>query len=273
MLCAMLIDVVTAVHGAYANFLPAAWHSLRHQSRPDWRWLVQADGDATDVRSQLIACGAAEDPRVRFAANGTLEGPAVTRNVALGRATAPLIQNLDADDELEPTALAALSEALQVHRDAGFAVGPAQDLLPSGALVHVPLPFPNGLLPRGAIVDAWVTTAQEYHLPVHPAGMMWRRDLLLTLGGWTAMRNMEDTGLLMAASALAPGAITDTPILRYRRHRAQRSTKSSDFEGVGEQIALIRQRTALLRGGPSWRPVDEHLAPSPDNDYITAHQV
>ncbi|MGW4371636.1 glycosyltransferase family 2 protein [Nocardia takedensis] len=229
----MRIDVVTAVHAAYAHFLPDAWQSLRQQSRSDWRWLVQADGDATAVRAQLIACGATEDPRVCLATNGTLEGPAVTRNVALGRATAPLVQNLDADDELEPTALDTLARTLQMYPQAGYAVGPARDLLASGELIAVPLPFPRGLLARGAIIDAWVTTPDHYRLPVHPASIMWCRDLLLTLGGWTAMRNMEDTGLLMAASALSYGVITDVPVLRYRRHRAQRSTKTTSFEGGG----------------------------------------
>ncbi|WP_157186779.1 hypothetical protein [Nocardia jiangxiensis] len=40
-----------------------------------------------------------------LAANGIRVGTAVTRNIALGRAAAPLIQNLAAGEELEPTAL------------------------------------------------------------------------------------------------------------------------------------------------------------------------
>ncbi|MFJ4654313.1 glycosyltransferase [Nocardia sp. NPDC088792] len=251
----MRVDVVTAAHSAYANFLPATWLSLNAQTHTAWRWLVQCDGKGTAVRNALIACGASDDSRVQIAANGTQEGPAVTRNVALGRSSAALIQNLDADDELEPTALAALAQALENHPAAGYAAGPARDLLSSGALVDFPLPLEPGRLQRGALVDAWITTSDDYRVPVHPAGVMWRRDLLLALGGWSAMSDMEDTGLLMAASALCEGVLIDTPTLRYRRHRAQRSKKSSGFVGGGgEQITLVRQRTALLRRGPSWRP-------------------
>lgn len=231
----MRVEVVTAVHAAYARFLPAAWKSLQEQTFHEWRWLIQVDGSVSDVESSLIACGAGDDPRVSLAANGTRVGTAITRNVALGRATAPLIQNLDADDELEPTALHTLSSALTTHPGTGFAAGPARDLLVSGALIEVAIPFPPGRIPRGALLDAWISHPSA-RLPVHPAGIMWHRDLLITLGGWTAFHTMEDTGLLMAASATTSAVIVEQPVLRYRRHRAQTSTKTSSFEGGGSKL-------------------------------------
>ncbi|WP_053726467.1 glycosyltransferase [Streptomyces sp. WM6378] len=101
----MQVDVVTAVHAPYSAFLPLAWQSLLDQSHTAWRWLVQIDGPPADVLDALTGCGAAADPRVAIASHGTTEGPAVTRNVALGRTTAPFVQNVDADDELELEAL------------------------------------------------------------------------------------------------------------------------------------------------------------------------
>ncbi|WP_067992034.1 glycosyltransferase family A protein [Nocardia pseudobrasiliensis] len=248
----MQVDVVTAVHGGYACYLPAAWRSLCAQTHPDWRWLLQIDGPSAEVLAELESCGAADDPRIYLGGNVTQEGPATTRNVALGRARAPLVQNLDADDELEPTALATLAEALAVHPDAGFAVGPARDLMDSGELVDFPFPFPPGPLPRGALVDAWVTDRDNYRLPVVPAAVMWRRSLLLAAGGWAGLRNMEDTGLLMAGSALAPGAVVDTIVLRYRKHHGQRTKETLEFNGWAGQISLIRRRAATLLAGPGW---------------------
>lgn len=250
----MRVEVLTAVHAAYERYLPDAWRSLAAQTHTDWRWLVQVDGELDGIPTALSRCGALADPRVSLSANGTREGAAVTRNVALGRSAAPLIQNLDADDELEPTALSTLLTALRDHPDAGFAVGPARDLHASGALREFPIALPDGPIPRGALVDAWITEPDRYRVPVHPAGVMWRRDLLLTVGGWSAAHGMEDTALLMAASALAPGVVVRGPTLRYRRHRAQTSTKVSGFEGGGgEQISLVRSRAALLRAGPPWQ--------------------
>ncbi|WP_218017650.1 glycosyltransferase family 2 protein [Nocardia caishijiensis] len=247
------IAVLTAVHAGYARYLPDAWRSLCAQTHADWTWYVQVDGGRSpELVSNLIGCGAAGDPRVSLAFNGTREGSAVTRNVALGRITVPLVQNLDADDELEPTALATLGAALAAEPTAGFAVGPARDLLGSGELRSFPLNFRPGLLERGALLDAWVTNAQTYRLPVHPAGVLWRRDLLLAAGGWAALRGMEDTALLMSASAMAAGVVVDAPTLRYRKHHLQQSSKHSIFEGGGEQISLIRARAAALLLGPEW---------------------
>ncbi|MGH3930215.1 MAG: glycosyltransferase family 2 protein [Pseudonocardiaceae bacterium] len=194
------------------------------QSRGDWRWLLQVDGSRDDkVRESLAKCGALDDLRVRLAMNGTREGAAVSRNVALGRSTAPLIQTLDADDLLEPDAIETLAETLETHPDAGFAVGHARDLLPSGELRSHVLPLQAGKL-----------------------------DLLLAVGGWSALHGMEDIGLLMAASALADGVLIDKPTLRYRKHPAQQSSQRSKFRGGGAQIALVRRRVAVLAAGQAW---------------------
>ena len=243
----MLVNVVTAVHAPYARFLASVWSSLDAQSHREWTWLVQIDGPDKAVRDALEACGAATDPRVRVAVNGTSEGPAVTRNLALARADAPLIQNVDADDELEPGTLSVLVTALAEHPGAGFAVGHARDLLPDGQLRGHALPLSPGPIARGALLDAWRGT-----LPVHPAGAMWRRSLLLALGGWSALYGMEDTGLLMAASATSEGVLVDAPTLRYRKHADQTSAQPSLFAGAGEQVALIRQRAQILLGQAVW---------------------
>lgn len=246
------IAVLTAVHAGYTRYLPAAWRSLCAQTHTDWSWFVQFDGARSpEVVAALIGCGAADDPRLRLGFNGTREGPAITRNVALGRISATLVQNLDADDELEPTALAALSAALDAETTAGFAVGPARDLLASGELRVFPWDFTAGTLPRGALLETWTTTADAYRLPVHPAGVMWRRDLLLAAGGWAAMRGMEDTALLMSASALASGVVIDSPTLRYRKHHLQHSAIPSIFEGGGgSKYRLFERARNSCSGGP-----------------------
>lgn len=230
----MRVDVVTAAHAGYARYVASAWTSLRTQTHRDWRWVVQIDGpDPGPVHSVLRSCGAAADGRVSVSAHRTAEGPAVARNLALGRSTASLIQNLDADDELEPTALTQLSRALREHPDAGYAAGRARDLLPGGELRDHPLPLTGGPLARGVLLEHWSTDPGRYRLPIHPAGVMWSRSLLLSLGGWSAMRGMEDTGTLMAASARASGVLIEAPTLRYRKHPMQQSGRASKFDGGG----------------------------------------
>ncbi|MDT0310458.1 glycosyltransferase family A protein [Streptomyces sp. DSM 44917] len=230
----MRVDVVTAAHAPHARYLAAAWASLRAQTHHAWRWLIQLDGtDERPLRSALEACGAAADRRVEIAAHRTAVGPANSRNLALARATAPLIQNLDADDELEPAALALLSAALTERPATGYAAGQARDLLPGGRLRPHRLPLRDGPLPRGILLEHWNTAAGRYRLPLHPAGVMWRRGLLECLGGWSAMHGMEDTATLIAASARTAGVLLPAPTLRYRKHPQQISGQNSKFAGGG----------------------------------------
>lgn len=230
----MGVDVVTAVHAAYARFLPDTWRSLRAQSYRQWTWLLQVDGaDDAEVRAALTECGALSDPRLRLAANGTPEGTAITRNVALGRGAAPLVQTLDADDLLEPHAIAVLADALKARPVAGYAAGHARDLLPTGELREHQLSLRTGPIARGALAGEWVTEPGRYRVPLHPAGVMWRRDVVVLAGGWSGLRSMEDTGLLMAVSAIAEGVLVEQNTLRYRKHPEQQSAKTSKFNGGG----------------------------------------
>lgn len=225
------VDVITAVHGEYAGFLAAAWTSLQRQDDVEWTWLIQVDGPDAEVLRALETCGAAADDRVDVCSHGTLEGPAVTRNLALARVTAEFAQNLDADDELEPGALHLLAAALRRDPASAYAIGHARDLLPGGTLREHALPIEPGRIPRGALVRAW--TRDPSRLPVHPAGILWRSDVLVRMGGWSALAGMEDTGLLMATNAVAEGRHVDRPVLRYRIHAGQRSARESKFNGGG----------------------------------------
>ncbi|MBO8195542.1 glycosyltransferase family 2 protein [Streptomyces oryzae] len=247
------VDVVTAVHAAYARFLPNLWKSLREQTHPSWTWWVEVDGDADEVTEALTGCGAALDPRVRVNAHGGAAlGPATVRNLALHRGAARCVQTADADDELEPEALSLLVTALAEHPGTGFSVGRARDLLPDGQLLEVPVPLAPGLLERGALAAHWVTTEDTYRLPVPPACAMYLRDLVTVLGGWQAAEGMEDTALLMAASAATPGVLLPDPTLRYRRHADQRSKQSRTHFVEGPQVRGVRSRVAGLLALPPW---------------------
>ncbi|MGP3977255.1 glycosyltransferase family A protein [Streptomyces sp. 8N114] len=247
------VDVVTAVHAAYASFLPNLWKSLREQTHPRWTWWVEIDGAADEVTEVLTGCGAVLDPRVRIGAHGGAAlGPAIVRNLALHRGQAPYVQTADADDELEPEALTRLVAALAEHPGAGFALGQARDLLPDGRLREVPLPLAPGPLERGTLAAHWVTTEDTYLLPAVPAAALYIRDLVTVLGGWQAAAGMEDTALLMAASAATPGVLIPQATLRYRRHAEQRSRHARSSAVEGPQVRGVRSRVAGLLALPPW---------------------
>jgi Glycosyl transferase family 2 len=239
-----VISVITAVHGATVGHLPTAYASLAGQELPPgwtWEWLVQEDGQTGLLHGSPVT---SIDLRVRTGA-GPAGGPGVARTLALARATGSLIRVLDADDLLMPGALARDIEAL-TSSEHGFITSAALDLLPSGALVSPPVPYPAGPLVRGTVLRYWRENA--YGLPVHPATLCIRRDLLLALGGWMALPASEDTGLLIAANSISDGYHLGEPSLQYRRWPGQTTAQSAHADPTdrANRVRLIEMRAAAL---------------------------
>ncbi|MFJ1702877.1 glycosyltransferase family 2 protein [Kitasatospora sp. NPDC088346] len=242
------VSVLTACRTDRAGTLPDALASLEAQHGTDWEWVLQFDGPVPVLPPSLLAARAGGLLSVGGSARPGGYGPAEARNRGLARCRGELVQNLDADDELEPDALTLLADALRARPDAAYAVGDARDLLPDGSLVSVALDLRPGLLAPGEVYLRWRTEPSAYSVPLHPAGVMWRRSVLLEFGGWPALWGMDDTALLMAVSAVRPGVYVGADTLRYRRHDGQLSFRvARQRDGLGDQVTMVRQRVAALR--------------------------
>ena len=237
-----VISVITAVHAATVGHLPAAYSSLASQVLPvgwDWEWLIQEDGLTGLLHGSPLT---AADVRIH-PGTGPAGGPGVARTLALARASGTVIRVLDADDLLMPGALARDIATLADH---AFTTSAALDLLPDGSDATVADPHPEGPLVRGTLVKLW--RRDSYRLPVHPATLCIRRDLLLALGGWMALPASEDTGLLIAANTVSDGYHQAAPSLRYRRWPGQTTAQPAHHEPSqrSARIRLIEQRAAAL---------------------------
>lgn len=225
------ISLITAVHPPSVPYLLEAYESLAAQELPDgwsWQWVVQEDGDAQAAQPVLP-----DDPRISYDSNRA-GGPAVVRTTALMRATGSLIRNFDADDKLLPGALARDIDRLTADPSVGFTVSRCLDLMPDGSIKSWEHFDPaEGRLARGTIMAQW--QANDWMLSVHPTTACIRRDLLLAVGGWMAMTTAEDTGMLLAANALADGWFIWEPSLLYRKHEAQVTAQQYHTEPVERQ--------------------------------------
>lgn len=250
------LSVITPVRPGGEPFLEDAWLSLRDQSVPgDWEWLLQEDAAAP---SSLLQQFARRDSRIRLAAGGADQGPSATRNLALGRARAALVRNLDSDDVLPAGCLEAGVELMNVDDSIGYAVGPALDRLPDGSDVTMAGDLPAGRIEPGVLFDCWTERGEVN--AVHPAALMARRDLLLALGGWAALPAGGDTALLLAMSQLVAGWQLEQPVLIYRKHDAQfsRTAAATDAGSRAQRHALVRARaesmaTLLGPAGQRWQ--------------------
>lgn len=100
---------------------------------------------------------------------------------------------------------------------------------------------------------------------MHPATLCIRRELILALGGWTALTTSEDTGLLLAVDAIADGYFIHEPGLLYRKHTGQVTAQPYHVEPTdrGARHEFIAARAgalaALLHPEPSMAPTMQQV--------------
>lgn len=254
------ITVITPLHAASVPFLMEAYDSLVQQELPEgwaWEWAVQCDGPQ-DVPTQIR-----QDSRCSVDTNRP-SGPGPTRTMALARTAGEIVRNLDADDHLTDGALARDIAAHLAHPEIGWTTAPAFDQHPDGSLHRWVNDDPEpGVVGLGWVLSQWEARSWQY-LPIIPTSLSIRRSLVEWLGGWMALPTSEDTGLLLAANAVAPGLLHGEPGVIYRKHEDQ-VTATSDHRNPAhaeQRRRLIVARAQALRGSPS---IAELLAISGDS--------
>ncbi|GHH59780.1 glycosyltransferase [Lentzea cavernae] len=239
------ISVITPIYNPQPEYLLAAHESLQAQKLPPgwtWEWLVQEDGN-TDVAEVLLPL----DDRIKHG-TGRHGGVAITRNLALSRASGELVKNLDQDDLLTAGVLARDIAALTENDGVHWTTSRVLDLMPDGKLVGFDNDPKHGVLEPGDVLKHW--QEHNFRLPVHPTTLCIRRDLAVMLGGWMAVPGSDDTGLLVAASVLANGFFDETVGLHYRKWPGQESAAGSKHYEAVEWTArmnLINERAKALQ--------------------------
>ena len=144
----MTVSVIMPVYNT-AEYLDEAVTSVIAQTYRDWE-LVAVDDGSTDGSGEMLEQWAAKDPRIRVLhrPNG---GLSAARNTGLKNITGDLIQFLDSDDWLAPTALEdSVSALLQHHADMvifdAFYVGMGTDF-------HERSPLPAGVYDSRVILE------------------------------------------------------------------------------------------------------------------------
>lgn len=243
--------MVTPVHPPSIPFLTDAYAALRDQRLPagwQWRWLVQEDG-----RTGAVADALPDDPRISTGTNRP-GGPGVTRTMALSRVDGPLVKVLDADDRLTPGALARDIAVLLADPTIGWTTSQALDLAPDGSTSAVATDPAPGRLPAGTVHRSWQANAHQ--LPVHPATLCIRTDLIFALGGWMALPASEDTGLLLAASTVSDGYFIGEAGLLYRKWSGQVTSQQAHWSPA-ERAARIRVIDARVTALGTVTPVPD----------------
>jgi glycosyltransferase involved in cell wall biosynthesis len=230
---------------AQAELLHQTLQTVSAQTCPDYEIILVDDGSPVPV-----APVAAPYPRTTVLRQDNA-GPAVARNTGISRSLGRYLVFLDADDLLLPCALTAGLEALEKHPDAGFAVGPREEMTFEGepAPWHVSPPPPQADIYLPLLSFDW------YIIP--PSSVMFRRKVVEAVGGFQDPWGADDLDFYLRVAHRFTACCYQAPaITRYRRY----STSSSrDGERMLHSIrAVYARQWPLVEGNPNAEAAYHH---------------
>ncbi len=229
------VTVYTPSHN-YGRYLSTAVESVLRQSTDSWELLLINDG-STDETGEIMARYAG-DPRVR-----TFTTPKIglhgVGNLAIQESRGEYLIRLDGDDIFEENILLVLSNYLDRH--------------PAAALV-----FPDYFL----IDEFGEVFAQERRQPVyasnhmldmppHGAGTMFRKQVLVDVGGYQPDLGAQDGFYIWNKIAQShKSGNVNAPLFYYRRHGDNLTNRSNHILEARRRIKKEQIASSLPQHGP-----------------------
>ncbi|MFM5906562.1 MAG: glycosyltransferase [Novosphingobium sp.] len=217
-----------------ATWLGAAIESVLAQTFGDFEFLILDDG-SRDASADVVRAFAARDARVQLISREN-RGLVASLNELLGRARAPLVARMDADDLCHPERFARQVAFLRANPDHGV-VGTGEEFIDSRGVLR----SASGDIPcrHEDIVAAFAAGG----VPLSHPTVMFRRDLVRAVGGYrAAFRHCEDLDLWLRLAGSTRLANLPEPLLRYRRHGNQVSVRHAYAQSYGAAVARLAWR-------------------------------
>lgn len=231
------MTVVVPAFNAH-RFLDQCIGSVLGQTRHDWRLVIVDDG-SSDSTAEIVRRAAAADDRIALLQQ-TNSGAATARNAGAMAAQSAYLLFLDADDMLEPDALADLLEAVDACEGVGV-YGNARYVDGGGAPVAV------GELEywtRARLDGEEALTAQRLiggPCVMTPGQMLVRRSAHDAVGGFERrLRMAEDWDYALRLAELGPLEFVDEVVMSYRRHGQNTSVLHSSISRRCIQAVRLR---------------------------------
>ena len=232
-----LVSVVLAARDARAT-IGQAVASVLGQTLRDLELVVVDDG-SVDGTGELLA--GLDDPRLRVVRNEAALGLAGALNVGIAESRGRYIARLDADDVARPPWLERLA--------ARMGSAPAVAVVGTGAIdfgddgrvgrVH--------RMPSGARAVRWAALFSSPFF--HPTVMVDRQVLdAHALRYDTSFAESEDYDLWSRLLAVGDGDNLRDPLVLYRRHPAQASTRRADVQRACQRRVALGQIAYLVPG-------------------------
>jgi glycosyltransferase involved in cell wall biosynthesis len=207
------------------RFLREAIESVLNQTLPAAELVVVNDGSTDDT-----AAVARSYERVRYVEQRNQGAPAA-RNAGMRSSTSEFLVFLDADDRLQPHALAAGVESLQANPEWAFVSGDVRVIAENGSPQYVPTHRPRP-------GDPYIQLLRSNYIWT-PGVVMYRREILGRVNGFASWAGASaDYELNVRIARHFPIGRHRQVILDYRQHP---SSMSSDVRYMLKSAVTVRR--------------------------------
>ena len=218
-----------------ADLLAETLATVERQTVPDYEILLVDDGSPIPVEGLLTRT---DRMQILRQPNG---GSAAARNTGIAASRGEFVVFLDADDHLLSGALETGIRALEAAPDAGFAVGPHEEMTFEGDPVDWQVPPP----PPGHDVYAPLLAFDWYIIP--PSSAIFRRHVVEAVGGFQDPWGADDLDFYLRVSRQFRASCYQHPsVTRYRRYSR---SSSRDGERMLRSVRVVYARQwPVVRG-------------------------
>lgn len=242
-------------HRAY---LDQCIHSLVQQTQSEFEivFLDNASDDGSFEQAEALFAG--YGLQATMVRNGEPKGISHNLNRLLEASTGDLIAPLSTDDWYAPGYVAAMVESARSNPAAGW--------FASRGWLYFDETGRTELAPVEAASDDVLHELLQGRSPFFFVGCCYRREALLSVGGWDERQLVEDRDLFVRLAARYPLARLAEPLATYRRS-VQAASANPDFMARGWEAFFakhaglfgndLRRRKAELFGGTAAIAVDQ----------------
>lgn len=230
------ISVITATplredRRGYLEEMHASLDAQELAGDASWEWIVALDGLQEDTAPSHLR----NDRRVRIVPVRK-GGSATARNHALALARAPFSCCVDDDDLLPAGSLAVRLEHLRRFPEHAWVAGGWENVRPDGSRDEWHYPARPGVYTPGDVWHTWASPMAT--TPFGHQALMMHTDALRRVGGWQALVQAEDLGMLVALTGETTGAVI-TEIVYYYRFHERRTMSTSEHQRDDEFYRIV----------------------------------
>lgn len=217
-----LISLITPAAPSALPYIAAAAESIRNLKPVDGfdlEWLITVDGDPCSQKDDLVdTVNAIDDLDVKVFVNPFRMWGGFSRNRGLVHASGDNVALLDADDVLTDTALVSWATHITERPSVQWCSYSMTDFYEDGTLVEFATVWDEGPVPAKRWLEYYKANGKH---PRCPVSMLYRRDLLLGVGGWGAAAAGNDAYVTLNTTSRADGWCSHDVTGLYRKHADQ----------------------------------------------------